>query len=458
MPELLAKLESAGLRASLRSRSVDRSPGQLSAVVSPLTPRELPLALANLDRWTRLLGKRMASERNAKGPRLIFSFNCAHNSGLERKLQNKFRRSPELMSSFAGLEVRFCDLPPEKDVYVKNSPRAASPYGNKSGPNWLFYETLKRLRHECEFIFLMETDCEPISPDWLGRLEDTCEIHKDAWIVGSHYRGVSPLSWRVARHLNGNALYHVGDARFWEFMDGLLWPWMLDHIARVNPNLAYDCAWETFLNRPEMEDASHYDWIVARALLDRFRTCGTIVNIAGEAEQRGDYSWTKEDIVRRFPDAVVVHGPLAPAVRTRGGIALGPWRFNGKAVSPRKPMTVRPAGRLERSLWERARPLEPGDTLQISAVFSCPSSNGLKIEIRNPIGRLLERLKMPAGGDKTLTAATISHVFAAPHPFVRIWFLHLHAGKNQRPIELKQATVEVWRGSRQVEASRDILS
>jgi hypothetical protein len=456
MVEPHTKLESAGLKASLKARPAGKTTPNLSAVVCPLTPREMPVALANLDRWGALLGRRPPTR--AAPPRLIFSFNCGPQPAYERALGNRFRQSPHLMSAFAGLEVRFCNLPPEKDAYAKDSPTPASRYGNKAGPNWLFYETVKSLRRDCDFIFLMETDCEPIAPDWLQRLEETCALNKDAWIIGSHYRGVSPLTWRIARHLNGNALYKVGDAGFWEFLDGLLWPWMLDHIATVNPDLAYDCAWETFLNRPEMEDAAHYDWIVSRALLDRFRLCGTIVNIAGEAEQRGDYAWTKETIVQRFPDAVVVHGPLAPPTNNPRGIVLGPWRFNGKpSPAQRGPAILRPAGWLERSVWLPARPLEAGDSMEISVGFSTPPPNGLKIEIRNSIGRLLDRLKVPSQTGMGPTAAMLRHVFTSPHPFVRIWFLHLNTVRNQPPLKLLEGTVKISREGRRIAAAKDIF-
>src|SRR5690349_14082281 len=176
----------------------------LSAIVCPLTPRELPTALKNLKSWEQ--DARPCSNATDTSPRLIFSFSCGESPKLREPLIQEYARCPSLRNYFSQMEVSFCDLPPEKDVYVRGTPDRPLPFGNKAGPNWLFYETIKSLRQTARFVFLMETDCTPVVPDWISTLAKVCLHYNDAWIVGSHYRGVSPLHWALARHINGNAL------------------------------------------------------------------------------------------------------------------------------------------------------------------------------------------------------------------------------------------------------------
>jgi hypothetical protein len=400
----------------------------LSAIVCPLTPRELPAALKNLAFWATamppLLGDQAAEQSR---PKLIFSFNGAPDESLSIPLADAFDESPVLKASFETIEVRFCGLAPEKDLYIREGDALYAPFGRKAGPNWLFFETMRALRNEAKFVFLMETDCQPIIPDWIGQIQRACVQNQDAWIVGSHYCGVSPLHWSIARHINGNALYHIGDARFWDFLENRFWPWLNDHIASSMPNLAYDCGWETYLNRVEMEHAGSYEWVRVRDILQRFRLSNFVVNIAGAAELAGEYVWTQEEILGRFPAAAIVHGPLANSLEhRRGHLALGRIRLEGPASLDDKGLKVEgdlDSALFQRTLWIPDQPLEEGWEVAVSYAMDCPRDAGLIVRLHEPGGALMGSKKKLGVGAPRRGGCLLAITTTVPYVRLALGFL-----------------------------------
>jgi hypothetical protein len=384
------------MRERAPSEEREDSGALLGAVVCPLIPAELPIALANLALWNRDLppGEAFPGRPDIARPLLVFSFNVAENDEIRNQLVDAFDRSPNVQTGFSELIVHFCNLPANKDIYVRTPGISAYEYGNKSGPNWLFYETMRMMRGKADFVLLMEVDSQPLYSGWLRPLAETCARNADAWIIGAHYSGASPIPPRVARHINGNALYHIGSDAFWTFLEETLWPWMHAYISVDDQDLAYDCAWETFLNREEMGWNGHEDWIVARDILHRFRLTDRIVNIGGHAEQAGWYAWTREDLLRRFPDAVIVHGPVTDTFQhLRGGIAVG--RFEPTGVQDHGPNWLdfaadATARRYKRSLWIPGRGLRAGDMLTVYAALDAGEEHAAIIEFHdtngNPLG------------------------------------------------------------------------
>lgn len=296
-----------------RSASDFLDEGVLSAIVVPLTAREVPRAIANIAAWNT--AETQPSLRNSRSnlPGLIFSLNCTPDPNIDRSLRDAFEHAELVRRSFSYCHVQYCSLPAEKDLYIRSADgKAPPPFGYKSGPNWLFYESLSRLRHLPGYAMLMETDCIPMQPDWLSALDEVCRKNGDAWIVGSHYRGRGKLHSDYARHLNGNALYHVGSQGFWEFIDGTLWPFIKQQTSGPSPFLAYDCAWEGFIRRPEMNQVNNPDWLIVREAQHRLRASDIIVNIAGGCELSGLHLRTREEFKTVYPDCFILHGPLKP--------------------------------------------------------------------------------------------------------------------------------------------------
>jgi hypothetical protein len=278
-------------------------------VLVPLIPRELDAAVANLKIWNH---QDTAPSRrvDALKPVFIFCMNCGYDAAIEKMLTTAYEACPNVVASFSSMIVHFCDLPPEKDLYIRDGQGPAPEFGYKSGPNWMFYEAMRFAKRYGGYCLQIETDCRPIAAGWLDTLTDVARRSADKLIVGSPYRGQGQL-WRAyARHINGNALYNVGDAAFWEWLDGLLWPWLCEVTGSTQPSLAYDCAWEAYIHREELDASDHLDWLKIRKYVDKFVASTQLVNIAGGVELRKEYIWTLRRIKEDFPEAVMIHGPF----------------------------------------------------------------------------------------------------------------------------------------------------
>jgi hypothetical protein len=456
----VAPLKAKRAEAKSRPTTPRPLPPFMSAVVCPLVARELPIALRNFEIWTKL-GMTAPSKSHTR-PLLVYSFNCAETPSFTKALRDAFNKHPVVRACFTGIEVRFCNLPPEKDVYIRSATSRKLPFGYKAGPNWQFYETLKGFKGKGKFIFLMEVDCEPVEPNWLQQLEEVCARNANAWIIGSHYRGVSPLHWSVARHINGNALYNAGDRAFLSFLDEILWPWMHEHIQNNDPTLAYDCAWETFLNRQEMEDPSNYDWIVSRGALHRFRICNAIVNIGGTAEQIGDYIWTKEEVIARYPGAVVVHGPLTnSAEHYRDRIALGIPKASGSFVMENR--HLRCAGAIEgaqiaRTFWLPGKPFTADMNLHFSISVRCPRHQGVRIALSDRNGQFIDMIKWLQEGDKSSACrVSLTHAIAARHAYMRLIVLPIARANEAVDIRCDLGSLEITSAGSRIAAAKSFF-
>ena len=418
----------------------------LSAVVCPLTARELPQALLNIRTWNDELPPGSPVPGQAP-PRLIFSFNCGRDADAERSLREAFDAAPVVRDGFGDVDIRFLDLPEEKDQYIRKPTGPAPKYGFKSGPNWMFYETMKALRAEAQFAFLMEVDCTPLVPNWLRRLSRACARHEDAWVIGAHYSGASPLKRQVARHINGNALYHVGNPDYAVFLDTILWPWMLRYIEEHDPALAYDCAWETFLHRDEMDDSAHYDWIVSRNVLHKFRLTDSIVNIGGFAEQSAHYVWTRQQLLQRFPVATIVHGPVATTTaHRRGKLSVGSPSLRDVTLSGDDALSLESAdGLFMRSIWPFEGSLEPAQIAIVSLTLVGRRGQAIAIDLREPAGGVLERKKIVVKEDGQ---RKVRVEFTVPHRmnYINIALMVLRQAKEPAPIEISGLMVAIAQG------------
>lgn len=119
-----------------------------------------------------------------------------------------------------------------------------SPWGTKSGPNVQFFALLDAVavHHPDEWILYAEPDTVPVGPDPAGSARAVVARHPDAWVIGAepHPRVRPDVAVDLRNHLNGAALYRIGDPAFAEFRTGVWIPSLLDRI-RDDPEYAYDC-------------------------------------------------------------------------------------------------------------------------------------------------------------------------------------------------------------------------
>lgn len=148
-------------------------------------------------------------------------------SGLDETfVEKRFRHHVENYNHiFKDIIYMKCELNKEDDKY----PRA---------PGIMFFNCLEQLQdYKC--IFFAEPDCLPIKNNWLKHLMKELDFcyKNNIWIKGSMYRGTDGVKIDIRCldmkfHLNGNAIYNVGNKKFMEMMQRI----------KININLdrAYD--------------------------------------------------------------------------------------------------------------------------------------------------------------------------------------------------------------------------
>jgi hypothetical protein len=430
---------------------------RLTVVACPLVPAELDAAVRNLAQWDEDWARASMPPDPQVRPLLLFVFNVARDPALELRLVEAWQRAGRVRAAFRDLEVLFLDLPADKNLYVRDPSGPVPPYGFKSGPNWMFYEALRYARMEGGFMFLMEVDCRPMVPTWLSRLDRTCQRHDDAWVIGAHYSGASPLVSNLARHINGNALYHVGDEGFARFVDDFFWPWMERHIREQEPSLAYDCAWETFIHRAEMGNTAHPDWHLAREILHRFRLTSHIVNIAGHAEQKGAYAWTRKQLLERFPQVAVVHGPIADdGAHRRGALNVGRPSVRDMAVDGEQARFLSNDARYSRSLWLQDADFRPGQQVIVRARISDPHRRRLQIQIKDATGTPVEVVRSPQATVEGREAKA-TFTLAGAHRYLFVHFRPIGALEAEAGLAMAEVKVAVREDDRQLAHLRDLL-
>lgn len=150
-------------------------------------------------------------------------------------------------------------IPKELDHYNPDSKDS----GWVEGPNTQFYQLLANntgiLPTSTSHVFLMEPDTRPVRPHWVAHLHSTIKINDPFWIRGSAFRGPcvsTKTHWESARpdchqlrdvsgHINGNALYSIGDPSFREFLTEVR--------ASKFAKWPFDLAWYKLLNEPGSE-------------------------------------------------------------------------------------------------------------------------------------------------------------------------------------------------------------
>jgi hypothetical protein len=217
----------------------------LGALVVPTQVRERDRILKNLRLWKHPAFAPFLHFRGRDRVKLIFSFTGNENGKLKQEILEEFQKGDILQQYFSDIQFYFFALPKDEDIYIQDYSLPAGKKGYKSGPNQQFFLNLDALQNVCQYAFFMETDCLPIRPDWLGKLYDLVQTSEEFWILGSSYKGRATIARHYARHINGNAVYAVGNSKFAEFAQ--TWKFILDETIEKHDNrIAYDCVLENF--------------------------------------------------------------------------------------------------------------------------------------------------------------------------------------------------------------------
>lgn len=219
-----------------------------------------------------------------------------HRTGVESALLG-----PDINMSLAGKDDRYATALGWRTVPWR-------PAGTKSGPNLQWWRILETVASEegVEWLLLVEADTIPAEECVADRVRDLLSMHPDAWVIGAlpHAASLGRLDPRLRDHLNGAALYHVGDGSFQQFLRSVWLPSLL-LVLQDQVDIAFDCLTAPSLWQDipmELGDA----WARNAA---RFQSTDTMVNassLSGRPAQRA------LDAALRDPKVWFVHSKVIP--------------------------------------------------------------------------------------------------------------------------------------------------
>lgn len=304
-----SRLNSQGI---LPFADLDRVLGRhrLAAVAMPITPAEVNQVVANLQSWnTPALAPVLPGTDVARIP-LVLIFNGRRSASLESRIQEVFKKGKILREAFSELRFEYCGLEGERDRYERTFANPPGRFGYKAGPNHMFFAAMRFLARHGRYSLLMESDCFPLRPHWLGELHRLVEGAEPFWVMGSIYRGSKDLAPPLRRHINGNAVYAAGDPAFRAFLEDTWLPAIEGRLAS-NPMVAYDVAL-----------ALHFDMVgqnphpsrMFKSIATRFRYTDYIQNISADDDVAGE-AGDRRRLLRDSPHTYLVHGRhFAPSV------------------------------------------------------------------------------------------------------------------------------------------------
>jgi hypothetical protein len=147
------------------------------------------------------------------------------------------------------------------------------------GSRLMFEHVLARndqLLKDAAYVFYMEPDTRPVRSNWLIALQKEIGMGSSFWIRGSMYRGFKsyPTTYMPNKyHINGNAIYNIGDDSFRNFYFKILRPYVIaKHGDSAN---AYDT--DSFEYLMDIKNQPH-----VRHLLQNFHFTDVIHNLRGQ--------------------------------------------------------------------------------------------------------------------------------------------------------------------------------
>jgi hypothetical protein len=165
------------------------------------------------------------------------------------------------------------------------------------GARLMFEHVLSKnhtLLKEARFVFYMEPDTRPIRSNWLAALENEIGLGSSFWMKGSIFRGKQNFKDSYVPnkyHINGNAIYNLGDDRLAQFYFKTLRPFIEKHGDSLN---AYDTDFFEYL----MDLANHAH---VRHIAHKFHFSDFIQNL-----------WQQEYSVQEMrannPETYLIHG------------------------------------------------------------------------------------------------------------------------------------------------------
>ena len=269
----------------------DQCTGVRLLVEVPFTAKDVPLLLRTQLLWSRFVPC-VPPSSSATDAALLFLFNgrCADSAECSRVQQLALHK--RLRGCFRDVHVRDALLSSKEDMYDKL--RRSAKW--VSGPNHLFYRAVTIARGlGYTHMLQMEPDVVPFRAGWLERARCVAAL-SEAWVIGSALvanctreettgQCVHALPEDIADHINGNAIYAVGDASFARYLQST-------RQGRLS-RMPFDLALHVLRSR--------FAQSTRRRLLHRFQHSSFILNLGTTLPESGG------ELRAQHPSAFLVH-------------------------------------------------------------------------------------------------------------------------------------------------------
>lgn len=208
---------------------------------------------------------------------------------LETRLQSAVANlTANALGCFQSIEIQHANLSGSSDTYYK---------GTRLMIEKLIVGKL-RLQFPAQYVFYMEPDCLPIRANWLNALDTNVRWPQPTfWMKGSIYRGYNKGVYATRHppqffHINGNAVYNVGDRQFRAWYIRHYRPYV--QAASPRKDRSFDTDFWRFLY--DLENI-----MVARQIIHKFVYTELVVNY-----WKSSYSVAK--LRESFTNTYLVHG------------------------------------------------------------------------------------------------------------------------------------------------------
>ncbi|KAL9643487.1 hypothetical protein ABK040_010101 [Willaertia magna] len=173
------------------------------------------------------------------------------------------------------------------------------------GPCYMYFTAMELLKKDYDYFFLMEPDVTPIRDHWLDKIvNETIFVQDDFWMKGSMSRCPSKygaIAERQDFHINGNALYKLGEPKFEEYIEKvkIFYPVGNDGLtlAGCATGLAYEGGYDHTMYRFRFHP-HNFDYV--KNFLHRFVYNEFVQN-------RCEETYDPEEVKKEFPETYLVH-------------------------------------------------------------------------------------------------------------------------------------------------------
>lgn len=258
----------------------------LSHVIIPFHIKQYNSLVENIRKWSKYMPCLKKDFFNKKSPKLIFFVSYKQESSVKYLHYNLSNLIPyfRCFSNRYNLDIVKYKLSYKEDNHVL-------------GARLMFEYMLRKnnsLFKQCTYVFYMEPDCRPIRSNWINALQ--YEIgSRDFWIKGAIFRGKfeNKINKYLPNkyHINGNAIYNIGDDNFGEFYFKILRPYIERHIDSIT---AYDTDFSEFFF-----DVKNYDYV--KMIIHKFSFTETIQNL-------WHLNYSVAEVRKKFPRTFIIHG------------------------------------------------------------------------------------------------------------------------------------------------------